>query len=378
MFVTSGNRLKNMSVVGVVGGGQLARMMIPAAINLGIELRVLAESDDSAARLAVSQVGDFRNLEHLRRFARGVDVLTFDHEHVPLDHLRALREEGVDVFPPPEALALTQDKTVMRKALQGWGIAQPRWSVVTGADDSALNAVGGFPCIAKMPVGGYDGKGVMVARAWGDIEQWLAAGPVLLEELVDFRRELAQLSARSPSGQWEAWLPVETVQEGGVCSIVKSPASGLSLSASREAARIAQVIAESAGVVGVLAVELFEDSSGELLVNELAMRPHNSGHVFTEQSVTSQFEQHLRAVTNCPLGSTDFRHPFATMVNVFGAAPYDAWAEVAGEHPAAKLHSYQKAARPGRKAGHIVVTGVDGDTVDQDAIRARDKYLGEI
>ena len=367
-----------MSVVGVVGGGQLARMMIPAAINLGIELRVLAESDDSSARLAASQVGDFRNLEHLRTFSQGVDVLTFDHEHVPLEHLRVLREEGVDVFPPPEALALTQDKTVMRKALQGWDIPQPRWSVAIGPDDSALNDVGGFPCIAKLPVGGYDGKGVMVAQSWGEIKQWLAAGPVLLEELVDFRRELAQLSARRPSGQWEPWLPVETVQEGGVCSIVKSPAGGLSSSARSEAARIAQVIAESAGVVGVLAVELFEDSSGELLVNELAMRPHNSGHVFTEQSVTSQFEQHLRAVTDCPLGSTDFRHPFATMVNVFGAAPYDAWARVAGEYPAAKLHSYQKAPRPGRKAGHIVVTGVDGDTVEQDAISAGDKYLGEI
>jgi 5-(carboxyamino)imidazole ribonucleotide synthase len=367
-----------MTVVGVVGGGQLARMMIPAAINLGIELRVLAESEDSSAKLAASQVGDFRNLEHLRSFAEGLDVLTFDHEHVPLEHLLVLREEGVGVFPPPEALALTQDKTVMRKALESWDIPQPRWSVVTETDDSALDAVGGFPCIAKLPVGGYDGKGVMVAYSWDDIEQWSAAGPVLLEELVDFRRELAQLSARGPSGQWEPWLPVETVQEGGVCSLVRSPAVGLSSSARGEAARIAQVIAESAGVVGVLAVELFEDSSGELLVNELAMRPHNSGHVFTEQSVTSQFEQHLRAVTDCPLGSTDFRRPSAAMVNVFGAAPYDAWARVAGEHPAAKLHSYQKAARPGRKAGHIVVTGADGDTVEQDAVSARDKYLGEI
>ena len=367
-----------MTVVGVVGGGQLARMMIPAAINLGIELRVLAESDDSSAKLAASRVGDFRSLQDLRIFTQDVDVLTFDHEHVPLDHLRVLRDEGVDVFPPPEALALTQDKTVMREALQGWDIPQPRWTIVTAADGAALDEVGGFPCIAKLPIGGYDGKGVRVAHSWGDIEDWIAEGPVLLEERVDFVRELAQLSARRPSGQWEPWLAVETLQQDGVCSEVKSPAPGLTAGVRAEAERIAQVIAESAGVVGVLAVELFEDSTGRLLVNELAMRPHNSGHVFTEQSVTSQFEQHLRAITDCPLGSTDFRHPVATMVNIFGAAPYEAWVQVAGRHPSAKLHSYHKTARPGRKAGHIVVTGSLRDSVDEEALSARDNYLGEM
>lgn len=367
-----------MTVVGVVGGGQLARMMIPAALNLGLELRVLAESEDSSAQLAASSVGDFRNLEHVREFARDIDVLTFDHEHVPLDHLRLLRDEGVTVFPPPEALALTQDKTVMREALKGWGIPQPRWSVVTTTDDAALDDVGGFPCIAKLPVGGYDGKGVRVADSWSDIEDWIGLGPVLLEERVEFVRELAQLSARRPSGQWESWLAVETLQQDGVCSVVKSPAPGLSVGVRAEAERIAESIAHSAGVVGVLAVELFEDSSGGLLVNELAMRPHNSGHVFTEQSVTSQFEQHLRAITDCPLGSTDPRHPVATMVNVFGSAPYEAWIKVAGRYPSAKLHSYAKTARPGRKAGHIVVTGSQRDSVDEEAQSARDDYLGEM
>ena len=367
-----------MTVVGVVGGGQLARMMIPAAINLRLELRVLAESDDSSAKLAASHVGDFRSLQDLRIFAQDVDVLTFDHEHVPLDHLRVLREEGVRVFPPPEALALTQDKTVMRTALQGWDIPQPRWAVVTTADEAPLDEVGGFPCIAKLPIGGYDGKGVRVAHSWADIKDWIAEGAVLLEERVDFVRELAQLSARRPSGQWEPWLAVETLQQDGVCSEVKSPAPGLTASVKAEAERIAAVIAESAGVVGVLAVELFEDSAGRLLVNELAMRPHNSGHVFTEQSVTSQFEQHIRAITDCPLGSTDFRHPVATMVNIFGAAPFEAWVRVAGRNPSAKLHSYHKEARPGRKAGHIVVTGTQRDSVDQEAVSARDNYLGEM
>jgi 5-(carboxyamino)imidazole ribonucleotide synthase len=367
-----------MTVVGVVGGGQLARMMIPAAINLGLELCVFAESPGSSARLAATTVGDYRDLDQLREFVRGIDVLTFDHEHVPVGHLRTLRGEGVSVFPPPEALALTQDKAVMRQSLESWAIPQPRWAVVTQRDEAALAQVGGFPCVAKLPVGGYDGKGVRFVLSWDDFEDWLSAGSVLLEERVGFTRELAQLSARRPSGQWESWPTVETVQEDGVCSVVRSPAPGLSPSQHAEARRIAETIAESAGVVGVLAVEIFELPDNSLLVNELAMRPHNSGHVLTEHSVTSQFEQHLRAVTDCPLGATDFREPAGTMVNLLGHASYEAWCGVAGDYPSAKFHSYQKDPRPGRKAGHIVVTGQDRDTVDEIARLATARYQGEI
>jgi len=346
-----------MTVVGVIGGGQLARMMIPAAINLGLDVAVFAEAADSSARLAARVVGDYRDVDQLRRFADGVDVVTFDHEHVPLEHLVALRDHGVSVYPPPEALRLTHDKTVMRLALQEHSLPQPRFAVVDAVDEDALESVGGFPAVAKLPVGGYDGKGVRVINSWAECEDWLAAGPLLLEEFIPFRRELAQLSARRPGGQWSAWAPVETRQVGGVCAEVLSPAPGLDEASAERAQGIARTIADAFGVVGVLAVELFEAPGGELLVNELAMRPHNSGHVFTEQSVTSQFEQHLRAVSDIPLGSTDYRDAAGVMVNIFGHAPTDAFRKIAGDFPTVKFHSYQKSSRPGRKAGHLVVTG---------------------
>jgi 5-(carboxyamino)imidazole ribonucleotide synthase len=360
-----------VTVVGVIGGGQLARMMIPAAINLGLELRVFAETDGSSAKLGASHVGDFTNLEELVAFADGVDVITFDHEHVPLDHLRHLREAGTAIFPPPEALALTHDKTVMRQVLEDAGLPQPRWAVATeGNFDDALAAVGGLPCIAKLPVGGYDGKGVRVVETVEELADWLALGPVLLEERVAFVRELAQLSARRPSGDFVPWLPVETRQHGGVCAQVLSPAPSLSDALVAEAQSIATTIASTFDVVGVMAVELFETRDGRLLVNELAMRPHNSGHVLTEQSVTSQFEQHLRAVADYPLGSPALRNPHGVMINVFSDASMERFREAAEQAPDIKFHSYQKAARPGRKAGHLVLTGSNADDIFARAMTA--------
>jgi 5-(carboxyamino)imidazole ribonucleotide synthase len=247
-----------VSVIGVIGGGQLARMMIPAAINLGLDIRVFVESESSSAKLAAGHVGDFTNIAELEAFAATVDVITFDHEHVPLDHLEALQNTGVAVFPPPQALALTHNKIVMREALTSLGVPQPRYGVATKEDrESALVDVGGFPCVAKLPVGGYDGKGVRVVANWSELDDWLATGPVLLEELVPFTRELAQLSARRPSGQWLAWEVVETRQQGGVCAEVLSPAPGISEDARSQAQSIAGVIAEAYDVVGVMAVEPF-------------------------------------------------------------------------------------------------------------------------
>lgn len=360
-----------MTVIGVIGGGQLARMMIPAAINLGFDIRVFVESGDSSARLAAAHVGDFTKLSELQDFATGVDVITFDHEHVPLAHLEALQSSGVLVFPPPNALALTHDKIVMREALSALGVPQPRYGVATADNrESALDAVGGFPCVGKLPVGGYDGKGVRVVTLWEELDDWLALGPVLLEEHVPFVRELAQLSARRPSGQWLAWPAVETRQRAGVCAEVLSPAPGISEDARTQAYEIAQTIAVSIGVVGVMAVELFETKDRGLLVNELAMRPHNSGHVLTEQSVTSQFEQHLRAVTDYPLGSTELAIECGVMVNIFGDASPQRLKTAAAEFPGVKFHSYQKAARPGRKAGHLVATGDNQDSVFDQAMTA--------
>ena len=365
-----------MTAVGVIGGGQLARMMIPAAIQLGIDLRVFAESGDSSASIAASTVGDYTDSDQVLAFAQSVDVVTFDHEHVPLENLARLVSEGISVFPPPEALALTQDKTVMRAELARLDIPQPRWTVVDNEAPAALELVGGFPCIAKLPVGGYDGKGVRVIHSWNDVRDWLESGPVLLEELVSFRRELSQLSARRPSGEWLSWPVVETRQDGGVCSVVVSPAPGITESQAAEAQDIAQRIATKCSVVGVLAVEMFEDLDGQLLVNELAMRPHNSGHVLTEQSVTSQFEQHLRAVTDMPLGSPALRQPSGVMANIFGGAAVEKWAAVSEQFPEVKFHSYQKAFRPGRKVGHLVVTGENATELISVAEKARDTFKG--
>jgi 5-(carboxyamino)imidazole ribonucleotide synthase len=349
--------------VGVIGGGQLARMMVPPAVALGIDLRVLAESADSSAHLAASAVGDYRDAATVLGFAADVDVVTFDHEHVPAEVLARLVAAGIPVRPRPEALEVAQDKIVMRQRLGALGIPMPAWAEARDRAGLAafLDAHGGT-AIVKTPRGGYDGKGVRVVRDAGDADDWLADGPVLVEELVDFRRELAQLVARRPSGEVAAWPLAETVQRDGVCAEVIAPApeAGELLAAGRD---IAVAVAEGLDVTGVLAVELFETADGRLLVNELAMRPHNSGHWTIDGAVTSQFEQHLRAVLDLPLGDTAPLAPVSVMVNVLGgpaaASMPDRYREAFAAHPDVKFHSYEKASRPGRKVGHVTATGIE-------------------
>ena len=351
--------------VGVIGGGQLARMMTPPAINLGITIKVLAEAEGSSAALATTQVGDYNQLNVVREFAKTVDVITFDHEHVPLAVLQALEAEGVSVQPPSKALAFAQNKLHMRERLTQLGLPMPIWAEIhtAAALDDFIAANGGV-AILKTPIGGYDGKGVRVVRSSADAADWLAGidsfgGHLLAEEKVDFIRELAQLSARTPSGRFEAWPLVQTTQENGVCAEVLVPAPGASEATLERAAEIARGVAEGLGVTGVLAVEMFETTDGRLLINELAMRPHNSGHFSIEGSVTSQFEQHLRAVLDLPLGSTESTGAYAVMVNLLGVdgsndfLPFLAAAQQG--HPAAKIHTYGKGARAGRKMGHVTV-----------------------
>ena len=291
-------------VVAMVGGGQLARMTHQAAIALGQSLRVLAASpDDPAAQVSPEVViGEHTDLDALRRAAAGSAALTFDHEHVPTQMLETLVAEGVNVAPPPAALVHAQDKLVMRRRLPALGAPVPRFTAVESADDvDAFAAAIGGPVVVKTVRGGYDGRGVVLTR---DISQarevvagYLADGvAVLLEERVSMRRELSALVARSPFGQGAAWPVVETVQRDGICVTVLAPAPGLSGELAAEAEQLGLRLADELGVVGVLAVELFETTDGALLVNELAMRPHNSGHWNMNGAVTSQFEQHLRAV----------------------------------------------------------------------------------
>jgi len=356
--------------VGVIGGGQLARMMIAPAVELGLDLRVLAEDEGMSAQLAATAVGDYRDLETVRAFARDVDVITFDHEHVPQEVLRALVADGVQVHPGPDALQFAQDKLVMRAKLTELGVPQPDWAAVHDADElQRFIDDHGAGAVVKTPRGGYDGKGVRVVRAGADAADWFdatAEGEALLaEELVPFTRELAQQVARRPGGEIVAYPVVETVQRDGVCAEVIAPAPDGYDRLVRMAEQIGRRIAEGIGVTGMLAVELFETDDERILVNELAMRPHNSGHWSQDGAITGQFEQHLRAVADLPLGSTEPRSPWTVMVNILGGpaegALEDRFAAAMAEHPDAKIHTYGKSPRPGRKVGHVNVTGDDLD-----------------
>ena len=355
--------------MGVIGAGQLARMMIPAAVNLGIELRVLAENAGDSATLAVTTVGNYRNMEDVLRFGKTVDVVTFDHEHVPQPILRALVEHGVQVRPGPDALLFAQDKLLMRERLSALGLPVPAWARIETAEQlEAFLEAHGRRAVIKTATGGYDGKGVRVVTAASDVADWLDLGhPLLAEEFVDFRRELAQVVARRPSGDIVPWPVVESIQRDGVCAEVIAPAPSSAGKLADVAEGIATTIAEELGVAGVLAVELFETTDERLLINELAMRPHNSAHWTIDGSTTSQFEQHLRAVLDLPLGATGCRDTWSVMVNILGGPSSGSFADrypvAFADQPSVKVHNYGKDPRPGRKVGHVTAGGDDLDEV---------------
>jgi 5-(carboxyamino)imidazole ribonucleotide synthase len=355
--------------VGVIGGGQLARMMIEPALAMGLELKVFAENEGSSAALAATQVGDYTNISEVSEFAKTVDVITFDHEHVPLAVLENLEAQGVSVQPPSKALRFAQNKLQMRARLTELGLPMPAWAEIKTAQQlDEFIAENGGVAILKTPIGGYDGKGVAVVRSAADASEWLASienfgGSLLAEAKVEFVRELAQLVARRPSGEIKHWTLVQTVQRDGVCSEVLVPAPNATNDQLARAAEIAKTVAEGLGVTGVLAVEMFETADGQFVINELAMRPHNSGHFSIEGAITSQFEQHLRAVLNLPLGSVESVAPHSVMVNLLGVDDKNDFVSVypkaLAAHPTVKFHTYGKSARKGRKMGHVTVIGDD-------------------
>lgn len=375
-------------VVAVIGGGQLARMMAEPAAAMGIPLRLLAEAEGvSAAQVIPDQlVGDHRDLDALRRVTDGAAVVTFDHEHVPTEHLRALADGGLAVRPGPDALVHAQDKAVMRERLTALGLPCPRWAVVTTpAEVEAF----GLPCVLKTTRGGYDGKGVWVVRTLADAEQPFATAAeggvgVLAEELVDFRRELAAQVARSPSGQAAAYPVVASTQLDGICHEVVAPAPDLDPELATHAQEVALRIAKELDVVGMLAVELFETRDGRVLVNELAMRPHNSGHWTQDGAVTSQFENHLRAVLDLPLGSPAPRARWTVMVNVLGGPDasvgrlYDGYPHALARDPRLRVHLYGKELRPGRKVGHVNAYGDDLEDCLERARHAAAWFRGDL
>ncbi|MFF2811472.1 5-(carboxyamino)imidazole ribonucleotide synthase [Streptomyces sp. NPDC058000] len=395
-------------VVGMVGGGQLARMTHEAGIPLGIKFKLLSDTPQDSAAQVVSEVvvGDYRDLDTLRAFARGCDVITFDHEHVPTAHLRALEAEGIPVRPGPDALVHAQDKGVMRAKLDAIGAPCPRHRIVSDPADVERFAAeiseggaerlvegrwpgdgsGGFPVVLKTVRGGYDGKGVWVVRSSKEAaEPFLAGVPVLAEEKVAFVRELAANVVRSPHGQAVAYPVVESVQVNGVCDTVIAPAPGLSDELSTHAQQLALRIADELGVVGHLAVELFEvrdaDGSPAVLVNELAMRPHNSGHWTQDGAITSQFANHVRAVLDLPLGDPRPRARWTVMANVLGGDypdMYAAYLHCMARDPQLKIHMYGKDVKPGRKVGHVNTYGDDLADVRERAAHAAGYLRGTI
>ncbi|MFD3753689.1 5-(carboxyamino)imidazole ribonucleotide synthase [Streptomyces cyaneofuscatus] len=373
-------------VVGMVGGGQLARMTHEAGIPLGLKFKLLSDTPQDSAAQVVSEVviGDYRDLDTLRAFAQGCDVITFDHEHVPTEHLRALEADGIPVRPGPDALVHAQDKGVMRAKLTEIGAPCPRNRIVSGPADAAAFAeeVGGFPVILKTVRGGYDGKGVWVVRSEADAADPFRAGvPVLAEEKVDFVRELAANIVRSPHGQAVAYPVVESIQVDGVCDTVIAPAPDLSEQLAGEAQQLALRIAAELDVVGHLAVELFETRDGRILVNELAMRPHNSGHWTMDGAITSQFANHVRAVLDLPLGDPRPRAPWTVMCNVLGGDypdMYQAYLHCMARDPQLKIHMYGKDVKPGRKVGHVNTYGDDLADVRERARHAADYLRGTI
>ncbi len=372
----------------VIGGGQLARMMAEPAAALGLPLRLLAEAEGVSAAQVVPDhvVGDHRDLGTLREVVRGCPVVTFDHEHVPGEHLRALAADGVAVRPAAEALAHAQDKGVMRAALDRLGIASPRHAMVAGPDDVSAF---GYPCVLKTTRGGYDGKGVWVVRDEAQCAPAFAAAAeagveVLAEELVDFRRELAALVARAPSGQAAAYPVVASTQRDGICREVIAPAPDLDDDLAAAAQSVALRLAGALDVTGILAVELFETTDGRVLVNELAMRPHNTGHWTQDGAVTSQFENHLRAVLDLPLGAPTPRARWTVMVNILGGDDptvgrlWDGYPHALARDPSLRVHLYGKSMRPGRKVGHVNAYGDDLEDCLERARHAAAWFTGDL
>lgn len=377
--------------MGIIGGGQLARMMHQAAVGLGIDVHLLAEGEDVSAAQVVplTTVGDYTAHETLRRFCEQVDVITFDHEHVPTRHLEALRDV-VDVRPGPQALVHAQDKALMRRRLSAMGVPCPAFAVCrTVGELVAFGDAQGWPIIAKTSRGGYDGKGVwklhdaQAAAAVLEAKPEVSAGEevvIVAEEYVDFDHELSALVVRSPSGQAVAYPISRTRQDDGICAETITPDPDISDERAAELQQLALRIAAELGVVGVLAVELMAARDGRIVVNELAMRPHNTGHWSIDGAVTSQFHNHLRAVLDLPLGSPQMRARHVVMTNVLGGSESDltgALQHVYARDRAIAVHLYGKQVRPGRKVGHVTAFGDDLDDCLRRARHAANYLMGK-
>jgi len=361
--------------VGIIGAGQLARMSVAPATALGINLLLFAQDkEDSAAQISQHVVGDFRDLTQLLEFSKQCDLITFEHELVPLSVIKGLEAAGVKVFPSSNSFQYSQDKAAMRAKLATY--PSPKWKVIED-EGQAFD----FPFMAKKISGGYDGRGVWKVKNLDDLEELLAEhSQLLIEELIEFDCEIAVMVARSEHGQATSWAPTQTVQKDGICTLTITPAPTISIEIAEKAQHLALSIASEIALVGVMAVEMFIKGD-EIFINELAMRPHNSGHWTIEGSRTSQFEQHLRAILDLPLGDPTMTAPYAVMGNILGGDKtdmYRPYLHLMARNPELKFHQYKKEVRKGRKIGHVTVIGENLLELTEVAEHARDYMSGEI
>ena len=362
-------------VVGVIGAGQLARMMVAPATALGIKLIPFASSnEDSAAQITHCVIGDYKDLEAVKKFAQQCDVVTFEHELIPLSIIKALEADGVTVRPGSQSFEYSQDKEAMRKKLASF--KAPSSKVVTSS-----NEIDQYPVIAKSISGGYDGRGVWKVNSSQELSDLLKNSPkLLIEELIDFDYEIAVMVARSPHSQATSWVPTQTIQSDGICTITISPAPLMSAEMSEKAQQIALDIAAEVKLIGVMAVEMFVKGD-DIFINELAMRPHNSGHWTIDGARTSQFEQHLRAILDLPLGDPAMTDGYAVMGNILGknkSDMYRPYLHLMARNPSLKFHMYGKEVRPGRKIGHVNVIGKDLVELRREIEHAVDYMSGEV
>jgi len=346
--------------IGIIGGGQLAKMSILAAKNMGFFVTVLDSTPDCpAAQIADQQIiGSLYDPEKITALADVSDVLTYDIEHIDIQTLNRLHHDGCTIYPQPAVLEIIQDKFKQKQILADKCIPVPHFEAV---EKPASLAKMGFPIVQKARHGGYDGKGVMVLKSQADLAFALKA-PSMIEEWIDFTKELAIIIARKQDGEMACYPVVEMVFDDNtnICDIVAAPAQ-IDDATTEQARQVALDAVEALGGVGIFAVEMFLTRTGEILVNEIAPRPHNSGHYTIEACMTSQFEQLIRIISGLPLGGTELLKPAAVMLNLLGEAGYTGQPVIEGLQealtiPGLSFHFYDKAiTQPARKMGHITI-----------------------
>ena len=369
------NSSRPRPILGIVGAGQLARMMVQAAVPLNIDVRVLAKtSADSAALIAPHvEIGDPADENAIVSFGEKCDFVTLDHELVNLVGLEKLLANKVKVQPTPKTLQFAKNKLYQRTSFQAAGFPVPSFSKIdTLADFVEFGDRHGWPLAAKAITGGYDGRGVWIIGDTEAAEKLLAetkeAGINLyVEEHVEIEKELAVLVVRRPSGELQTYPIIETRQEDGICHEAIAPAQ-ISQAIEENARKIGVDVAEFTEAGGIIAIELFLKADGTILINEIATRPHNSGHLTIDGTITSQFENHLRGVMDWPLGSTTMTSKFALMLNILGSSEADPSDRLPLNHSNdTAIHLYGKVARAGRKLGHITAVGDSPETIYQSA-----------